>query len=149
MEDDAHPEAATAPLEAAYGAAAEFERGGPVACEKRDPDRQDMVDKAVVGERGAELAAFAQAGAGLFGVGDGDGQADGEQAGRDQGPGADLAGERERFVRQRGRRGRVTDQDVIGRGDGKLEGGVGEVTAGPGNIQPPVRRGGQPERTRR
>ena len=47
------------------------------------------------------------------------------------GPGADLAGERECLVRQRGRRGRVTGQHLIGRGDGKLEGGVGEVAAGP------------------
>ena len=58
---------------------------------------------AVVAERGAELAAFAQAGAGLFGVGVGDGRAHGEQGGRDQGRGADLAGQRERFAWRAGR----------------------------------------------
>ena len=61
-----------------------------------------MADEAVVGERGAEFAAFAQAGARLFGVGVGDGRAQGEQAGCDEGRGAGLAGQRERFVRQRG-----------------------------------------------
>ena len=51
----------------------------------------------------AELAAFAQAGACLFGVGAGDGRADGEQAGRDEGRGAGLAGQRERFAWRAGR----------------------------------------------
>ena len=69
-----------------------------VAEEKRDPGRPDEVEGALVAERGAELAAFAQAGAGLVGVGVGDGRAHGEQAGRDQGRGADLAGQRERLA---------------------------------------------------
>src|SRR5437868_4075823 len=72
VEDEAHPET-TAPLEAADGTAAELERGGLVADEKRDPGRPDKVEGALVAERGAELAALAQAGAGLGGVGLGDG----------------------------------------------------------------------------
>ena len=80
------------PLEATYDAAAEFERGGLVADEKRERSRPGEVGDALVAELGAELAAFAQAGAGLVGVGAGDGDADGEQAGRDEGRGPDLAG---------------------------------------------------------
>src|SRR5262249_56482838 len=55
----------------------------------------------------------------------------GEQAGRDQGRGSNLAGQCERFVRQRDRSRRVTGEDVIARGDNELEGGVGGVAAGP------------------
>ena len=113
------------------------------------PVAQSEVEGALVAERGAELAAFAQAGAGLFGVGVGDGRAHGEQAGRDEGRGADLAGQRERFAGQRDRRGRVTGEQVIGHGDGELDGGVGEVAAGPRDDRRPVRRGGRRRRTRR
>jgi hypothetical protein len=130
VEDEAHPET-TAPLETANGTAAELERAGRVACEKRDPGGPDEVEGALIAERRAELAAFAQAGAGFAGVGAGDGQAHGEQAGRDEGRGADLAGQRECLVRQRDCPWRVIDEHVIGRGDGELEGGVGEVAAGP------------------
>ena len=42
-EDDADQAAVAAPLEAADGTAAEFERGGPVACQKRDRGRPDQV----------------------------------------------------------------------------------------------------------
>ena len=101
MENEAHPET-TAPLEAADGTAAELECGGPVVYEKRDPGRPDEVEGALIAGLGAELAALAQAGTGLAGVGVSDGQAHGEQAGRYQGRGAGLAGQRERFVRQRG-----------------------------------------------
>ena len=131
------------------GAAAEFERGGLVADEKRDRGRPDEVDGALIAERGAELAAFAQAGAGLAGIGFGDGRADGEQAGRDQGRGADLAGQRECLARQRDGCGRVTGEQVIARGDAELDGGVGEVAAGPRDDRRPVRRGGRRQRTRR
>jgi hypothetical protein len=127
VEDEAHPET-TAPVQAADGTAAEFERGGLVADEKRERSRPGEV---LVAERGAEFAAFTQAGAGLFGVGFGDGRAHGEQAGRDEGWGADLAGQRERLVRQRGGCGRITGEQVTGRGEGELSGGVGEVAAGP------------------
>ena len=51
-----------------------------------------MVEGALIAERGTEFAAFAQAGAGLAGIGPSDGHADGERAGGDQGRGADLAG---------------------------------------------------------
>ena len=60
--------------------AAELERGGPVVYEKRDPDGPDVVEPALIAERRAELETLAQVGAGLFGVGLGDGRADGEQA---------------------------------------------------------------------
>jgi hypothetical protein len=63
---------------------AEFEHGGLVADEKRDRSRPGG-SRALVAERGAELAAFARASTDLAGVGAGDGQADGGQAGRDQG----------------------------------------------------------------
>jgi hypothetical protein len=64
-EDDAHPEALTALPEAVDGTAAgTLESGRPVADEKRDPGRADGVEGALVAERGAELAAFVQAGAG-------------------------------------------------------------------------------------
>ena len=96
------------------GTAAEFERGGLVADGKRDPGRPEEVDAALVAERGAEFAAFAQAGTGLAGVGAGDGPAHLEQGCRDQGRGADLAGQHERFAGQRDRRGRVTGEHVIG-----------------------------------
>ena len=61
----------------------------------------------MVAELGAELAAFAQAGAGLAGVGAGHRHAQGKQAGRDEGRGANLAGQRERFPSERDSRGRV------------------------------------------
>ena len=65
VEDGAHLETVTAPLEAADGTAAELERAGLVAEEKRDRGGRDEVDGALIAERGAELLAFAQAGAGL------------------------------------------------------------------------------------
>jgi len=123
--DQAHPET-TAPPEAADGTAAGFKRGGLAADEKRDRSRPAEVD-----------------GAGR--AGPVDGRAHGEQAGRDEGRGADLAGQRERLVRQRDRAGRVTGEQVTGRGEGELCGGVGEVAAGPryrGRVRPGGR--GQP-----
>jgi hypothetical protein len=114
-------------LEAANGTAAELERADPAVDDRRDGGRPDEVDGALVAERGAEFAAFAQAGTGLAGVG----VADGEQAGRDESRSADLAGERERLARQRDRPGRVIDKQATARSDGELEGGVGEVAAGP------------------
>ena len=125
--------AVTAPLEAADGAAAEFERGGLVADEKRDRGRPDEVDGALVAERGAELAAFAQAGAGLFGVGLGDGRAHSEQAVAIRAGAPIWRASGECLVRQRDGRGGVTGEQVIGHGEGELDGGVGEVTAGPGD----------------
>ena len=122
---------ATAPLEAVDCAAAKVERGGLVADEERDRSRPVEVDGALIAERGAELAAFAQAGPGLAGVGLGDGRAQSEQASRDEGRGAGLAGERECLVRQPDGPGVITDEQVIGHGEGKFDGGVGEVAAGP------------------
>jgi hypothetical protein len=110
MEDDAHSDALTAPSKGVNGTAAELERCGPVAYEKREPGSPDVVQDALMAERDAEFAAFAEAGTGLFGVGLGDGHADGEQAGRDAGGGAHLAGQRERFPRQRNRPWRITDE---------------------------------------
>ena len=101
VEDEAHPEAVTAPLEGADGTAAELERGGPVVYEKRDRGGPDEVEGALIAERRAELAALAQAGAGLFGVGRSDGRAHGEQAAGDERRGADPAGQRQRLLRQR------------------------------------------------
>ena len=75
VEGDAQPEAVTAPLEAADGVAGEFERGGPVVEEERYSGRPDQVGSALIAERHAELAAFAQACAGLFGVSLDDGRA--------------------------------------------------------------------------
>ena len=72
--------------------AAELQRGRLVADQKRDRGRPDGFGSALIAERGAELAAFAQAGAGLVRVGAGEGGADDEQAPGDQGGGADLAG---------------------------------------------------------
>jgi hypothetical protein len=51
VEDEARPDAVTAPLEAVYGTAAELERGGLVADEERDRSRPVEVDGAVVAER--------------------------------------------------------------------------------------------------
>jgi hypothetical protein len=133
VEDDGHPEAVAAPLQAADGTAAEFERAGPVVREGRYRGSPDQVDRTAVAERRAELAAFAQAGPGPAGVGDGDGHTHGEQAGCDQGRGADLAGERECLAGQRERPVHVIDEYIIGYGDGELDGGVGEVAAGPGD----------------
>jgi len=99
VEDVAHSEAVTPPLEAVDGVAAELERRGLVADQKRDYSLPDQVDGALVAERGAELPALAQAGAGLFGVGLGDRRAHGEQAGGDEGRGAGLAGQRECLTR--------------------------------------------------
>jgi hypothetical protein len=61
------------------------------------------MSRVIVGdaERGAELQAFAQAGTSAVGVVLGDSRADGEQACGDERRGADLAGQRERFARQR------------------------------------------------
>src|SRR5690348_11809713 len=134
VEDEAHPETVTAPPEAANGAAAELERGGLIVEAVGDPGRPQEAEVVLVAERGAELAALAQAGAGLAGVGVGDGQAHGEQAARDEGRGADLAGERECFAGQRDRAGRVAGKHAGGHGDGELNGGVRQVAAGPREI---------------
>jgi hypothetical protein len=112
-------------------AAAELERGGPVVYEKCDRRGPDVVDPALIVERRAELEAFAQAGSSAVGVSLGDGRADGEQAGGDERRGADMASERECFARQRDRSARVTDEQAVARGAGELDGGVGEVAAGP------------------
>jgi hypothetical protein len=45
VEDEAHPDAVTAPLEAVDGAAAEFERGGLVADEERDRSRLTCIGR--------------------------------------------------------------------------------------------------------
>src|SRR5690348_10561046 len=130
VEDEAHPEAVTAPPEVANGTAAELERGGLVVDAIGDPGRPQQAEGVLVAERGAELEAFAQAGTGLARVGVGDGQAHGEQAARDEGRGADLAGERERFAGQRDRAGPVADKHAIGYSDRELSGGVRRVAAG-------------------
>src|SRR5215467_6521758 len=83
VENEAHPETTAQFLEAMDGTAAQLERGGPVVYEKRDPGRPDEVEGALIAELGAQLAALAEAGTGLAGVGASDGQAHGEQAGRD------------------------------------------------------------------
>jgi hypothetical protein len=57
------------------GTAAELERCGPIADEKRDPGGPDEVEGALIADRSAHLAALTQAGAGLFGIGLCDGQA--------------------------------------------------------------------------
>jgi len=132
VEDEDHPEAVTGRLEAVNGTAAEFERGGPVVNRNRDSSRPKQVERALIGERLAELEALAQAGTSAVWVSLGDGRAHGEQAGGgDEGRGADLAGQSERFARQRDRPGRVTHEDLNDRGDAELEGGVGEVASGP------------------
>jgi hypothetical protein len=69
VEDEAHPEAVTAPPEAADGTAAELERGGLVVDAVGDPGRPQQAKVVLVAERGAELGALAQAGTGLAGVG--------------------------------------------------------------------------------
>ena len=126
-----HPETVTAPPEAANGAAAELERGGLVVDAIGDPGRPQQAEVVLVAERGAELGALTQAGTGLAGVGVGDGQAHGEQAARDEGRGADLAGERECFAGQRDRAERVAGKHAGRPGDGELNGGVRQVAAGP------------------
>ena len=88
----------------------------------------------MVAKRRAELAAFAQAGTGLLGVSASDGRALGEQPGRDEGRGASLPGQRERFPGERDGRGRVIEEQAIRRGVGELDGGVGQVAAGPCEI---------------
>ena len=93
--------------------------------------RPNVVEAALIAERGAELETLAQTGAGLFGVGLDDGQADGEQAAGDERRIADLPGQRERLAGQRDRPGRVADKEVTARGEAELEGGVGEVATGP------------------
>ena len=99
--------------------------------QRRERGPPDEVDGALITEVGAELAAFPQAGAGLAEISPGEARAHGEQAGRDQDRGADLAGERERLVRERDRAGQVIGEQVSGHGEGELSGGVGEVAAGP------------------
>ena len=106
-----------------------------------------MVDPALIAERRAELEALAQVGAGLFGVGLDDGHADGEQACGDERRIADLPGQRKRLAGQRDRPGRVADKQVTARGEAELEGGVGEVAAGPRQTSGPlVEAGGVGER---
>ena len=95
------------------------------------PAAQTWSSGALIAERRAELETLAQAGAGLFGVGLGDGHADGEQAAGDERRIADLPGQRERLAGQRDRPGRVADKQVTARGEAELEGGVGEVATGP------------------
>ena len=85
----------------------------------------------MIAHRGAQLVAFAQAGTGLVRVGLGDRRAHLEQGGRDQGRGADLAGQLECFARQRDPSGRVTGEHVVGHSAGEFDGGVGKVAAGP------------------
>ena len=110
VEDEAHSEAVTEPLEGVNGTAAELERGGSVAYEKCDPGGPYVVEGTLIAERRAELETFAEAGTSVAGVGLGDGRAHGEQAGRDERRGADLASERECFARQRYRLGRITGE---------------------------------------
>ena len=127
--------------------AAELKCGGPVVYEQCDPGGPNVVEPALIAERRAELEALAQAGAGLFGVGLGDGHADDEQAGGDEGRGADLPGQRKRLPGQRDRPGRVADEYVTARGEAEPEGGVGEVAAGPRQTSGPlVEAGGVGER---
>jgi hypothetical protein len=59
VEDEAHQDPVTAPLEGADGTAAELEGGGPVVYEKCDPGGPNVVDPALMAERRAELEAFA------------------------------------------------------------------------------------------
>jgi hypothetical protein len=58
----------------------------------------------------------------------------GEQPGRDEGLGAGLPGQRERFPGERDGRGRVVTEQAIRRGVGELDGGVGQFAAGPREI---------------
>src|SRR5829696_1729913 len=98
-------------------------------------------------ERRAELEAFAQVGAGPFGVSLGDGHADDEQACSDERRGADLPGQHERLAGQRDRPGRVANEYVTARSEAEKEGGVGEVAAGPRQTSGPlVEAGGVGER---
>ena len=122
--------------------AAELKGGSPVVYEKCDPGGPDAVEGALIAERRAELATLAQAGAGLFGVGLGDGHADGEQAAGDERRIADLPGQRERLAGQRDRPGRVAGEYVTGRGEAELEGGVGEVAAGSRETSGPLGEAG-------
>jgi hypothetical protein len=118
-------------LEAADGLPAEIERGGPIVQEERYSGRPDQVGGALIADCRAELAAFAQAGAGLFGVSLDDGRAYLEQGGGDECRGAELAGQRECFVRQRDPAGRVISEHVAGHCHRKLDGRIGEVAACP------------------
>ena len=130
VQDGAHQEAVTGPLEGVNAVAAELKCGSPVVYEKCEPGGPDVVDPSLIAERRAELEALAQAGTSAVGVGLGDGRADDEQAAGDERRFADLPGQRERLAGQRDRPGRVTDEQMTGRGAGELEGGVGEVAAG-------------------
>ena len=118
-------------MEGADGTAAELEGGGPVVQEECDCGAPGVVEGASIAEGRAELEALTQAGTSAVGVSLGDGRADGEQAAGDESRGADLASEHECFAGQRDRPGRVGDKQVSDRGDAELEGGVGEVAAGP------------------
>jgi len=69
MEDDAHSDALTAPSKGVNGTAAELECCGPVSYEKREPDSPYVVQDALIAERDAEFAAFAEAGTGRSAVG--------------------------------------------------------------------------------
>jgi hypothetical protein len=75
VEDEAHSEAVTEPLESGNGTAAELERSGSVAYEKCDPGGPYVVDGTLIAERRAELETFAEAGTSVAGVGLGDGRA--------------------------------------------------------------------------
>jgi hypothetical protein len=149
VQDGAHQEAVTGPLEGADGTAAELKGGGPVVDEKCDPGGPNVVDPDLIAERRAELEALAQAGTSAVGISLGDGRADDEQAAGDERRIADLPGQRERLAGQRDRPGRVTDKQMTGRGAGELEGSVGEVAAGSRQTSGPLRRGGRCRRTRR
>jgi hypothetical protein len=64
VQDGAHQEAVTGPLEGADAVAAELKCGSPVVYEKCDPGDPNVVEGPLIAERRAELAALAQAGAG-------------------------------------------------------------------------------------
>ncbi len=59
VEDEAHSEAVSEPLEGVNGSAAELERGGSVAYEKCEPGGPYVVDPSLIAERRAELETLA------------------------------------------------------------------------------------------
>ena len=102
VEGYAHQEAVPAPLEGEDGTAAELEGGSPVVYKKCDRGGPDQLVGALIAERRAELETLALAGTSPVGVGLDDGRADGEHAAGDERRIADLPGQPERLVRQRG-----------------------------------------------